>query len=151
MRTLYLAILMTALTGCAVLRPPAVEVLGAELTERTDEATRLEIHVRLRNPNDEALEILQYDYRVEVDGAPDYLGRRAGMTTMGPGSTTEAMLPAVIVGRTTGNVGGWRVGGWRVGGTVQYLTPGALADILFDTGVRRPKARFSGRGTATGE
>ena len=38
--------------------------------------------------------------------------------------------------------------GWSIQGTVQYLTPGALAEILFDTGVRQPKARFSGQGEA---
>jgi hypothetical protein len=36
---------------------------------------------------------------------------------------------------------------YRLSGNVQYVTPGAFAEVLFDTGVRRPKTAFVQEGT----
>ena len=36
---------------------------------------------------------------------------------------------------------------YRLGGTLEYVTPGEIAEILLDTGLRRPKVIFAATGS----
>jgi hypothetical protein len=42
---------------------------------------------------------------------------------------------------------GGRAVPYRLSGTLQYITPGALAELLFDTGVSQPDVSFVQSGT----
>ncbi len=133
--------------GCTGIKSPTVEVISAALGEQTDEAITLRMGLRLRNPNNEPLSLLEFDYRVEVDGREAFRGRRSAQMTLSRLSTRDVEIPAVV---TLGE-SGWHADALRSGqaqvrihGSLRYLAPGAISQTLFDTGISKPRARFSG-------
>lgn len=121
---------------------------GASLGETSDAAATINLALRLQNPNNDPLELLEFDYRVDVDGKRVYSGKRAAQMTLARLATRDVVLPAVVPFDVVG--GGWGAGAAppsanvRVQGTLRYIAPGAIEQTLFDTGVRRPSASFSG-------
>jgi hypothetical protein len=150
------ALVLLAAGGCSSYQSPRIEVLGASAMERTDEAQSLRLDLLLENPNNEALELRLFDYTVYVDDKRAYSGKRAAQATLNAGGSKQMSIPAVVVfaehgwsGADAEGHGGSGVPAqvqWRVQGTLLYITPGAIAEILLDTGVRKPTAGFSGSG-----
>ena len=134
-------------TGCSIVyRPPSIAVMEATVTERTDEALRLDIELALSNPNDEPLELREFVYEVSLDGESVYTGRRAAEATLSARSEKRIALPAVIRFDGLKTVPG--AAGWSVRGSVLYLTPTVLAEILLDADLYEPRAGFQGDGQA---
>ena len=138
-----LAALVAATGGCSVFKAPGIAVLDATLIESTDEAIRFDVALDLTNPNNEALEIREFSYSFTVAGSPSYTGRWAIGRTLAPGHRWQITLPAVVAI----DAGAGEEPGWRIRGNVLYVSPGALAELLLDSEVREPRARFRGRGT----
>ncbi len=136
---------MLLLVGCTGLRPPAISVNEVAVADTTEEALALAIMVELRNPNTSPLELYEFRYTVAVDGRQVYTGRRAGAATLSAVGHRTITLPAVVPYPDAG----WQSGdlpasaSCTVRGRLQYNAPSDIAGILFDTGVRRPKVRFS--------
>ncbi|UCD74663.1 MAG: LEA type 2 family protein [Phycisphaerales bacterium] len=141
-------LICAALTGCSVYRAPTIAVAGAEVIETTDEAMAIRFALDLTNLNDEALELLQFDYGLSVDGRRVYSGRRAAEATLRAGGEKRLFVPAVL----RYDLMGWETGaqppdiGYKLSGSLLYVTPGEIAEILLDTGVRKPRVRFSSAG-----
>lgn len=139
-----------ALAGCTGYRAPSIKVAGAQFIEQTDEAVTLRFDLDLENPNTETLELRQFDYRVSIDGRRAYTGRRAAEASLAAGMTKRLTVPAVL----RFDEMGWDAGArpaevtYGLSGSLLYVTPGEIAEILLDTGVRKPRARFSGKGKA---
>jgi hypothetical protein len=137
-----------ALPGCSTLRPPRVAVGEAELTQRSDEAVRFDIDLDLANPNIEPLELRRLTYTVTVNGVRAFQGRRAAEATLSSEGGKSLTIPAVIRFDRMG----WEPGAypdevdWSVRGRLMYVTPGAIAEILLDSGVRKPRVGFRGSG-----
>ena len=149
---LIMAILaVMALSGCNVLQPPAVQVQDVAQIETTSDGTVLNFRLAMGNPNSESLQLLEVSYELIVDGQVVYEGRRAAQRTLGPRTEAEMELPAVIPFARIG----WgeeslpRGAPYHLRGTLQYVTPGYIAEILFDTGVRRPRIAFADQGEIT--
>ncbi len=142
------------LCGCGSTRDPAIAVTGARLGEVPDEALTLQIALHLDNPNAESLKLLEFEYRVEVEGRDVYAGTRAAEMTLEQLSTREVEIPAVVAFNEPA-ASGWSRESlpssveFRVHGSLRYLVPGAIAQTLFDTGVRRPSAPVNGGGTVS--
>jgi LEA14-like dessication related protein len=138
-----------ACVGCSNLKQPSIAVVGATMGESTAQAATLNLALQLGNPNPEPLELLEFKYHVEVDGRRVYEGTRAAQMTLMRESTRAVEIPAVIPLESVG----WSAAAIpstaqvRVSGTLRYIQPGAIAQTLFDTGVRRPRASFSGNST----
>lgn len=131
--------------GCGFTAGPNSSVGGASVVDRSLEAVRFDVEAVLENPNTEdALELRTVDYRVVVDGVGTYEGLRAAQATIAPGSVTTLRLPVIL---SASDVAGRDTLDWRLDGEVLYVAPGAFAETLLDTGVRRPKVRVTGRGT----
>lgn len=147
-RAKFLACLVVGVVfaGCASTKPPAIAVIGASMAESTNEAAKVQIALRLQNPNNDPLELLEFDYSVEVNGREVYQGTRSAQMTLARLSTREIEIPAVIPYERTG----WRTDAMppaaqvNVHGTLRYLAPGTFAQTLFDIGVRRPRTGFGG-------
>lgn len=148
-RCLLAALLVAVwLPGCTMLQPPDLETHGAVLTELSDDAAVFNFRVAMNNPNDDSLQLLEMIYELRIDGEPVYEGRRAVQRTLGPRTEAAMELPAVIPFTRVGWTEASRPDSVRydLRGRLQYVTPGYIAEILFDTGVRRPRVSFSSTG-----
>ncbi|MCP3905509.1 MAG: hypothetical protein GY715_17930 [Planctomycetes bacterium] len=148
LRWTALGTLAGALAGCEGLRAPSVEVLDAKVVEVTDEAMRVDIALDLRNPNAEPLELKEFTYSFNVNGNRMFQGKRSAHATLSRTGAKRLNIPAVI----RFDRAGWtetrpKEVTWSVNGSLVYLTPGALAEILLDINVRKPRAPLRGRGT----
>ncbi len=148
MLALLILALLPVLTGCTAYRAPEIRLTGVFPTEVTDEATALRFMLDVTNPNDEPIELREVRYSLAVNGERVFLGRRAVGTTLHGGATTRIELPAVVPDAVAGFLANARPDevDYRLAGEMIYVTPGELAEILLDTGVRRPVARFDQSG-----
>ncbi len=143
-RVVLVAFVATAV-GCSRFRAPGIEVLDTTLVESKGDATRLDVRLDLTNSNDEPLELWEFSYSFAVAGGRPYVGRWAVGRTLPPAGGTQITLPVVV--RIAPDVG--PEPSWTIRGTALYISPGALAELLFDSEVREPRARFAGGGNVS--
>jgi hypothetical protein len=134
-------------------KSPTIEVTGAELVEVSEEALAFAFTLDMQNPNREPLELIQFDYRLSVDGQSVYSGRRAAGASLSATGEQQVTIPAVVRHDQMGWDGGTVPSElkYALRGSVLYITPGEIAEILLDTGVRRPRAGFGASGVITVE
>ena len=72
--------------------------------ERTDEAVRLDLTVRLMNPNDQVLELRDIRYAFEVQGQVVYRGLRSAEAALSDYGSKAIVLPAISA-RAVGAIG----------------------------------------------
>ncbi len=135
--------------GCSIRRPPLIALTGVTVAESTAEATALRFHLELVNPNPEPLRLREFRYTLLIDGTPVYRGRRAAEATLSAGGTRQLAIPAVLASTAIGTAAGGQPVELRYTliGSLEYLSPGELAEILFDTGVRRTRVSFQESGS----
>lgn len=145
---LLLGLILAPLAGCSTYGPPTVTVGDAAIVERSDEAVVVDVVLDLANPNPEPFELLTFEYEFAIEGRRVYQGRRAARATLSVRGAKRLEIPAVVRfdrwdPATDGPVEGRA---WSLSGKLLYVAPGEIAELLLDTGVRRPTVRFSGRG-----
>lgn len=133
------------LGGCSSAQAPKLSVIEARVTEVTQDGVRLEFLIDAENPNEEPLPLREARYSLSLDGDTVFNGFRAPQATLRRLGTQRIMLPAVI--RAEDIEGISPTPSYRLSGTLGYVTPGEIADLLFDYRVRRPQAPFDDRGT----
>jgi LEA14-like dessication related protein len=150
-RATTLACTVLALAGCENRQPPQITLGEASVTQVTSEAVAFDVPVDMINPNLKELELQEFRYTVSVDGRQVFQGRRSAEASLPAEGGKRVRIPGVV----RFDQMNWPVppqgsppeqASYRVSGTLTYIVPGALAEILFDTGVRRPRAGFSGEG-----
>ena len=148
MRLIIIGVVLLLGPGCSRYRDPLFRVSAVTVGEMTDEALQLHFDLRLTNPNNDPLQLVQFDYTVSVEGRRVFQGRRAAEATLNVLVTRTLTIPAVVPYDRMGWVesGPPPTFGYRLSGTLLYLTPGELAETLLDTGLRRPKVRFAHAG-----
>jgi hypothetical protein len=146
--TVTLALIaMLATGGCQLYPSPNVEIdPTARLVERSQEAVRFDILLKLENPNDETLELREFKYSISVNGKRVYEGRRDPGANLAAGATKELELPAVVRYDALGWTEVPPSTEWQLNGHLVYLEPERLAEVLLDTGIYRPKVRFNALG-----
>lgn len=151
MRRSAAALIMVFVVGCQGYRAPQILITRAAPAERTDEALKLVLGIDLHNPNSESIELLEFAYEVSIDGRRVYQGRRAAQATLAPNDSRHMAIPAIVPLQQADGSGaaGAFSATYAVQGTLKYVTPGEIAQILLDLGVRRPTAGFRGAGTVT--
>lgn len=127
-----------ALAGCA--GDPRITVSRVDRVVKGPTADEYALRIRLENPTGDPLVLDRWNYSLETD-AGRYSGEWVASRTLPPGTDTEVSIPAVL--QHDGTAVASR---WRVNGSVRYLLPGRLAETLFDIGLSRPEAMFSGEG-----
>ena len=135
------------LGGCSLHSDPTIEVTGVALNERSDEALAFDVTLQMSNRNNVALELLDFDYVFAVDGKRVFHGRRSAEATLGATSDHMVTIPVVVRYDQVD----WQQMPpesfeYSLRGHVRYITPGQLAELLDDLGVRRPRAGFANRG-----
>lgn len=146
-RTLNLLLLLPLLalqTGCGLTGTrPSLEVSDARVAARTQEAILLEFAVEGKNMGDEPLPLRNVEYALSIDGRVVFRGSRAGERTLPAEGMQTVVLPASVRLEDLPDDGSVR---YVLSGLIEYSKPGALADVLFDAKLVRPKAPFSDRG-----
>jgi hypothetical protein len=126
------------LAGCA--GDPRITVTGVDRVVKGPSADEYAVRIRLENPTGDPLVLDRWNYSLETDTGR-YSGEWVASRTLPPGTDTELAIPAVL-----SRDGTREASRWRVNGSVRYLLPGRLAETLFDIGLSRPEAMFSGEG-----
>lgn len=137
------------LGGCNVYSSPRLEVIGVTPAERTPDGVSMVFTVDARNDNDEPLPLRDVEYTLDLDGERVFAGTRSAEATLRRNGTQQVRLPAVVRLDDHPNLAGVAAGGrarYRLSGTLRYVTPGQIAEILFDSGVRVPSVDFTSDG-----
>lgn len=133
--------------GCESLSSPKLAVANAAPTERTDEGAAMVFAIDARNDNDVALPLRTVEYSVDLDGRRVFTGTRSAEATLRRRGSQQFVLPAVVNLTDPANAGiADGVRRYTLTGQVYYVTPGQLAEVLFDAGVRTPSESFNFEG-----
>lgn len=142
---LALAGLVLVSAGCSSAPPPQLRDATVRAAERTDAGQVLEFRILADNPGPEALPLREIDYTLSINGREVFKGRRSAEATLRRFGTQEIRIPAVIPAGSNGIPSGEV--DYTLVGSLTYISPGALAETLFDAEIRRPSVSFNARGT----
>jgi len=129
--------------GCAGISAPPIEVFDMEYVEASPEAVRFDVALEVENRGSEAITLRDFRYTVRTASGWSYTGRRAALATLQSGRRQAFSVPVVLPGDAADTAGDEQ---WTLTGRLEYLTPGEVARVLYDAGLRRPRVRFSGSG-----
>ncbi len=141
LRSILVLTTAAALGGCVT--NPDIHVRTLERVSAGPSADEYALHVELRNPTDAPMVLDRWEYSV-VTNIGSWQAQWIASQTLPARSMTEQVLPVVL--RHADGAG--EVTSWRVNGNLRFLLPGQLAETLFDLGVSRPDADFSGSGAS---
>ena len=133
-------------TGCESDSSPALSVSKAEPTERTPDGCAMLFTIDARNDNEEPLPLRTVEYRVDLNGREVFSGTRSAEATLRRLGTQQIRLPAVVVLTPETQSLAAGTAHYRLTGSMYYVTPGRLAETLFDSGVHTPSVGFTFEG-----
>jgi hypothetical protein len=139
---LLISLLMLAACGTP---PPRLAVTGARLAERSTAGVVLEFRLEAENPGDKALPLREVSCRLTLAGEEVFRGERLAQSTLRRYGTQELILPAVVPHAFLERHPGLTE--YEFSGSVTYVTPGVLAEVLFDAELIQPSESFSRSGT----
>ncbi len=134
-----------ALTACSAYDAPRIDVASARISQETPQGVVIDFTLDATNTNEVDLPLERVRYALRLNGQRVFEGTRSAEATVRRLGTQQFMLPAAInlaeFEMPEGDVE------YELTGTVVYVTPGEIAQLLFDAGVRKPKSSFRERGT----
>ena len=131
--------------GCQSTKEPRLEHAAASVTERTAEGVAMSFTLDAYNDNEIALPLRDFTYTVSVGGREVFRGKRSAEATLRRKGVQQLRLPAVIALKPD-EISPSGVQEFRLKGSLTYVTPGKLAELLFDSGVRVPTTGFTTTG-----
>lgn len=138
-------LMMLLLVGCSAYDAPKIDVTGARITQETEEGVVIGFTLDATNTNEVDVPLERVRYTLRLNGQHVFSGTRSAEATVRRLGTQEITLPAAIdLARFDMPEGDLE---YELSGSVVYITPGEIAQLLFDAGVRRPKSSFRQRGT----
>lgn len=137
-------LLSGALGGCSSAKPPTFRVSHVQMRERTAEGTELLFVIEAANPNANEIPLHEANYRVSLGGGEVFHAIRTPEATLRRYSTQTFTLPVAVPADQMPP--GDHVP-YAFNATITYILPGALAEILFDRELKKPKAAFGDSGT----
>ncbi|MFN7021188.1 MAG: LEA type 2 family protein [Phycisphaerales bacterium] len=142
------ALLLLALSvcGCSSVSDPKLSVARATVGERSEEGLALAFTIDGVNENDTGLPLRTVKYTVELADREVFTGTRSPEATLRRLGTQQFVLPATVRLADHPDLALRGLVPYRISGEVTYTSPGQIAELLFDAGVRVPKAAFSGTG-----
>ena len=152
---LFAALISLALllTGCSRGAKPRFAVIDAAVTQRTDEGFVVTFLVEGDNSGDTAVPLRQVRYSLSLGGDRVFQGVRSAEATLPRQGRQQFPLPVAVQHVDWPRADGAPLAeaDYKLEARISYLAPGALAEILFDSGFRRPKVSFSERGVLTAD
>ena len=141
-----LACVVLAICGCTSYKAPKLTVVDVRRTEITDDAIVVRFLIDAQNLNDVEIPLRDATYSLSLDGRRVFEGKRSAQTTLHRNGTQRIELPVVIPIPRDGPAP-TGIQKYVLTGRLVYVTPGEIAELLFDSNLRRPTVRFSDRGT----
>ena len=141
---LFFACAPVALLGCSSAKAPTFRVTGVQMRERTDTGTELLFQIEASNPNGKEIPLFEANYGLSLGGSTVFSATRTPETTLRRYATQSFVLPVAIPAADMPP--GDRLP-YSFDATITYIMPGALAEILFDRDIRKPKTSFADTGT----
>ncbi len=144
--------LVSATTGCKQFVAPTLKVVEARVHEQTAEGIAVDFVIEGANANEAEIPLQLVKYSFSIDGERVFRGERMAESTLRRYGSQRFILPVATtwdklpIGHEPTAADQPRVRQYRLWGTLQYIAPGALAEVFFDTGVRRPSVNFSTEG-----
>jgi hypothetical protein len=135
--------LLACLAGCSTHTSPALSVTDLTVGQRGDQAVVLLFTLDAENANSVPLPLREVRYRFALDGREVFAGRRSAQATLRRFGTQQVRLPVVIPLADMPD----HPADYQLTGKLVYIAPGEIAQILFDTGVRRPSTTFKHHGS----
>jgi hypothetical protein len=135
-----LSLAALGLPACSRYAAPSLDIVGTRLADERPGAIVLVIDFDAQNTNEIELPLREIDYTVSLDGREVFRGVRSPEATLRRLGSQSFSIPAVLVFDPADRPVGPRR--YIVEGELKYTTPGEIAQILFDTGVRRPTIAF---------
>ena len=134
-----LCALLLALGACTSYKPPKLTVVEVLVSEATDDAIVVRFLIDAKNENDVEIPLREANYTLSLDGRRVFHGFRSPQATLQRRGTQRIELPAVIPIPEDGPAPtGSR--SYVLSGSLVYITPGEIAELLFDSKIRRPTA-----------
>jgi hypothetical protein len=139
-------------TGCDSaprVRPVSARPVVVAGIEGDPDAAGFLVDIDLENVGSKDIPLERFDYAFEVEGVGRFEGRWVAFLTLPPGVVTRITIPASmpLPAGFAGRADLSSEFSWFIDGGLRYQAPGLLGRILFDAGIRRPSAPFSGSGT----
>jgi hypothetical protein len=134
--------------GCASQPPPRITVADVAVTDQSAEGLVVTFRMLAENAGSASLPLRTVRYSVSVDGRPAFVGERRAEATAPRAGSQEFILPVAFSlgeGKDFPSMPAATVP-YTLTGSVEYELPGTIADLLFDSGIRRPTASFSETG-----
>lgn len=132
------------IAGCSSYEKPTLAVSSARISQESTEGYVIDFTLDASNPNEFEVPLERVRYTLRLGNDRVFTGTRSAEATVRRLGTQQITLPAAIdlskFDMPTGDVP------YELSGSVVYVTPGEIAELLFDAGVRRPKAGFRHRG-----
>ena len=144
---IFTILLCCLLGGCVFDTPPGITVqqVGCTAVGTGDPGfVELGIDLLLETPTEEPIQLETFEYTFATKAGSRWTGQWSALRTLPAGDSVAMQIPAVIPDPFLPASEGTN---WTISGTVSYKAPGRWAQILFDTGFRRPKGDFRGKGT----
>jgi len=130
--------------GCSSYSAPSLKVVQGTTAERSADAVVLNFLIEGENPNDVALPLKDVRYDLYVGGRKIFSGYRSPEATLRRFGTRQLILPVAVPVAQAGDLAG--NASYRLEGVLEYTTPGAWAELLFENDLRRPSVTFRGEG-----
>ena len=140
------------LAACALvcasctLKPPTFAVADIAISDSTPEATILQITLLGENPNSEPTPLYEINYSMTIDGTVVESARRSPQVTIPAHGSQEFVFP-VVVPVAAMDPARLAEAAYRVSGSVTYIMPGTIAELFFDSNIRRPSQGFAESGS----
>ncbi len=145
---------LSVLSGCAIddnLIPPSASVEHVRVIDQSAQGSRLEVLVRMENPNVVALPLPSATFTLTLQGIGTFSFTDTPHVTL-PAKRTDGefgpgvqflKLPAAVAtnGKDTHGAG------YRVNGSIIYEPPGEIRKLLTESRVPLPTMNFSKSGT----
>jgi hypothetical protein len=143
--TTPLILLMTLLAaGCSAYDAPKIDVVGARITQETTDGVVIDFTLDATNTNEVDLPLERVRYALKLNGQRVFSGTRSAEATVRRLGTQQFTLPAAInLAEFVSPEGDVE---YELSGSVVYVTPGEIAQLLFDAGVRKPRSSFQQQG-----
>ena len=140
---LALLALAPALVGCESYSAPVLSMAKAQPLERTPDGCSMLFTLDARNDNEEALPLRTVEYRLDLNGREVFSGTRSAEATLRRQGTQQLRLPAMVALTPDTPTFAGGVAKYHLTGSIYYVTPGRLAETLFDSGVHTPSVSFA--------
>lgn len=124
---------------------PRFTVTDVAMTGESDEAYVLTFTLLGENPGDEPLPLRRVSYSLTLDETPVFSGTRLAQATL-PAHGAQAITLPVSIPAEGGAPPLGVSANYRISGSVEYLPPGSISELLFDSRLRIPTTGFGERG-----